>query len=219
MIDSNALAIIHKNSVLDAFATGDVKVSPNASQPLMHSLKNPSPKPLQNDNEAFVDIVKQIEAKPAEKTNQATAGTSQEPSSSVSDKSFYLDQQSLTSLKYDNSQLGLMAAAQQFEALFIQSMLKRMRAASEALSNEDNPLSTKSSNLFQGMLDAQLAQTISRQSQFGLAEMIYQQLASRVPTDGANQARSLLNTSNEQARADAHHSAALNTVTNLGGSR
>lgn len=214
MIDSNALAIIHKSSVLDAFADRDVKVSSNAARPLLQPIEL-----LKNNNEAFVDIVKQIEAKPAEKTNQAITGTSQEPSSSVSDKSFYLDQQSLTSLKYDNSQQGLMAAAQQFEALFIQSMLKRMRAASEALSNEDNPLSTKSSNLFQGMLDAQLAQTISRQSQFGLAEMIYQQLASRVPTDGANQGDSLLNANKEQARADAHHSAALHTVTNLGGLR
>lgn len=214
MIDSSAIAIIQKNSVLDAFATEDVKVSANTVSPVSIGLER-----LQRDNEMFVDVVKEIENKRVERINQATTDTAQQSVSPMTDKSLYLDQQSLASLKYDNSRQGLMAAAQQFEALFIQSMLKRMRAASEALSNEDNPLSTKSSNLFQGMLDAQLAQTISRQSQFGLAEMIYQQLASRVPTDGANQAHSLINTSNEQARADAHHSAALNTITNHGGLR
>ncbi|ASI90227.1 rod-binding protein [Vibrio mediterranei] len=94
---------------------------------------------------------------------------------------FYLDNHALAQMKHDNSGSGLLAASQQFEALFLQQMLTRMRSASEAMSNENNPLSMKSDGMFQGMLDAQLAQRISRQSSFGLAEMIFKQLSSQVP--------------------------------------
>ncbi|MFM2606843.1 rod-binding protein [Vibrio chagasii] len=103
---------------------------------------------------------------------------------------FYLDNNALAKLKHDNSASGLLAASQQFEALFLQQMLTRMRSASQALSDKDNPLSMKSDDMFQGMLDAQLAQRISRQSSFGLAEMISKQLSSQVmgrPFDKENQ--------------------------------
>lgn len=214
MIDSSALAIISKNSILDAFPSGDIKVSLNPSRSIA-----PQATPVEINTLPFADIVEQVEAKPEFRTLQATTGTGLSGQSPATETSFYLDQQSLSTLKYDNSQQGLMAAAQQFEALFIQSMLKRMRAASEALSNEDNPLSTKSSSLFQGMLDAQLAQNISRQSQFGLADMIYKQLASQVPTDSADAVYSLSKSNHQQGQAEMHDSAALHTVINHGGVR
>ena len=115
---------------------------------------------------------------------KASAGSSQAMTN------FYLDNNALAKLKHDNSASGLLAASQQFEALFLQQMLTRMRSASQALSDKDNPLSMKSDDMFQGMLDAQLAQRISRQSSFGLAEMIFKQLSSQVigrPFDKENQ--------------------------------
>ena len=115
---------------------------------------------------------------------KASAGSSQAMTN------FYLDNNALAKLKHDNSASGLLAASQQFEALFLQQMLTRMRSASQALSDKDNPLSMKSDDMFQGMLDAQLAQRISRQSSFGLADMIFKQLSSQVmgrPFDKENQ--------------------------------
>ncbi|NOH34279.1 rod-binding protein [Vibrio chagasii] len=115
---------------------------------------------------------------------KASAGSSQAMTN------FYLDNTALAKLKHDNSASGLLAASQQFEALFLQQMLTRMRSASQALSDKDNPLSMKSDDMFQGMLDAQLAQRISRQSSFGLADMIFKQLSSQVmgrPFDKENQ--------------------------------
>ncbi|MGR5095573.1 rod-binding protein [Vibrio maritimus] len=188
MIDSNALAIIAKDSVLDGFTTGEIKASVLLT-PIEE--RSNSSTPL-----TFTDVVNHVERQ----SHTASSDIDSHIKADMGPSShFYLDQNSLSKLKYDNSQQGLLAAAEQFEALFIQSMLKRMRVATEALSDENNPLSTKSSSLFQGMLDAQLAQSLSQQSHFGLAEMIYQQLASRVPMTGSHNVTPTLRHSNFDA--------------------
>lgn len=93
-------------------------------------------------------------------------------------KDFYLDFNALNTLKYEkDSDKALMQVAEKFEALFVQEMFKRMRSATEALGNKDNPLSNNSNSMFQTMLDTQLATSMTKQTSFGLAEMLYQQLS------------------------------------------
>ncbi|MGR5167213.1 rod-binding protein [Vibrio astriarenae] len=93
------------------------------------------------------------------------------------EKAFYLDNQSINRLKYDQGADSLMQVAHQFEALFVQQMLKNMRATTQVLGDEDNPLSMHSADMFQDMLDGQLAHTISQTSNFGIADVLYRQLS------------------------------------------
>ncbi|MCG6326640.1 rod-binding protein, partial [Vibrio alginolyticus] len=72
---------------------------------------------------------------------------------------------------------ALREVSRQFEALFVQELFKRMRSATEALGDEENPLSNNSNSMFQSMLDNQLAMSVTQQRSFGLAEMLYQQLS------------------------------------------
>ncbi len=93
---------------------------------------------------------------------------------------FYLDFQSLNSLKYhQDSDAALMQVAKKFEALFVQEMMKRMRSATEALGDDDNPLSNNSSSMFQSLFDNQLAVSATNSTSFGLAELLYQQLSTQ----------------------------------------
>ena len=67
---------------------------------------------------------------------------------------------------------ALAAAATQFEALFVQNLLKSMR---EALP-QDGPLASDSMKAYTGMFDAQLAQEIARRG-LGLGKMLERQLS------------------------------------------
>nr|QIH43175.1 flagellar protein [Vibrio ziniensis] len=88
------------------------------------------------------------------------------------------DPTSLNSLKYHEDEDGaLREVAKQFEAIFVQEMLKRMRTATEALGDEENPLSNNSNGMFQSLLDNQMAISVTKKSSFGLAELLYQQLS------------------------------------------
>ncbi|MCF7362817.1 rod-binding protein [Vibrio diazotrophicus] len=88
------------------------------------------------------------------------------------------DPTSLNSLKYhDDEDAALREVSKQFEAIFVQEMLKRMRTATEALGDEENPLSNNSNGMFQDLLDNQLAISVTKKSSFGLAELLYQQLS------------------------------------------
>ena len=90
---------------------------------------------------------------------------------------FSLDVNGLTALKRqvrDNSPEALKAAAQQFEALFLQIVLKSMREASphEGIFDSDQ------SRMYESLLDQQLAQVLSAKGGgTGLAAMIEKQLA------------------------------------------
>ncbi len=88
------------------------------------------------------------------------------------------DPTSLNSLKYhEDEDAALREVSKQFEAIFVQEMLKRMRTATEALGDEENPLSNNSNGMFQDLLDNQLAISVTKKSSFGLAELLYQQLS------------------------------------------
>lgn len=93
-------------------------------------------------------------------------------------RALQFDPTSLNSLKnHQDEDAALREVAKQFEAIFVQEMFKRMRTATEALGDEDNPLSNNSNGMFQGMLDNQIAISVTKQSSFGLAELLYQQLS------------------------------------------
>ena len=206
MIDSTALTSIAKHSIVERFVTAKIAADTNSNQqgqegvprltPSVAAQSAVIPKIIVKQNIATSTVVKQnpigLATQDAFQSNAQRAEPfsypqlhNPSPLPHLSAPShLYLDNVSLAQLKHDNSQQGLIAAAQQFEALFLQQMLKRMRAASEVLSDDDNPLSIKSSGMFQEMRDAQLAQQISQQSSFGLAEMIYKQLSAQVPDLG-----------------------------------
>ncbi len=70
---------------------------------------------------------------------------------------------------------GLKAAAQQFEAIFLDLMLKNMRAAKLADSEFDG-VGTRE---FTGMLDQQMSSKLSQRGGLGLAELMLRQLSPR----------------------------------------
>lgn len=97
---------------------------------------------------------------------------------------FALDVQAVNGLRINvqNAQrtgkTGLEAAAKQFEALFLNMMLKSMREAS----SEDSLLDSDQSRLYSSMLDQQLSQSMASRG-IGLADMMVRQLGQGSPTD------------------------------------
>jgi flagellar protein FlgJ len=75
---------------------------------------------------------------------------------------------------------GLKAVAQQFEAIFLDMMLKSMRGAKLAESEFDGPGTSE----FTHMMDQQLTAKLSRSGSLGLADLIVRQLS---PHDSAAQ--------------------------------
>jgi len=87
----------------------------------------------------------------------------------------YLDSNSLAGLKRQaetQSDDALKAVAQQFEALFVQQMLKSMRDAELGQGIFDND----QSRLYTDLYDKQLSLTLTSQKGVGLADMLFQQL-------------------------------------------
>ena len=87
----------------------------------------------------------------------------------------YTDFQGLAKLRAEarsDSPQALREAARQFEALFLQQMLKSMREASAGEGLMDND----QSRLFQGMYDQQLGIELSKDRGLGLAETLMRQL-------------------------------------------
>jgi len=76
-----------------------------------------------------------------------------------------------------NSPEALKAAAKQFEALFMNMMLKSMRDASP----QDGPFDNEQSKMYTTMLDQQLSQTMAKRG-VGLADVLIRQLSNVVGT-------------------------------------
>ncbi|WP_163559792.1 flagellar assembly peptidoglycan hydrolase FlgJ [Halomonas sp. NO4] len=94
-----------------------------------------------------------------------------------SSSQFALDMQGLQRLKHTARQdagAGLQDAAKQFEAMFLQMMVKSMR---DAVPTSDL-MSSKQTEFYQSMLDQQWAQTMSERG-IGLADHLVEQLQSR----------------------------------------
>lgn len=71
---------------------------------------------------------------------------------------------------------ALEEAANQFEAIFVQMLLKTMRQAQEALADKDSPFNSEQVKFYRGMHDQQMAVDLSSKGSFGLAKLIVQQL-------------------------------------------
>jgi flagellar protein FlgJ len=96
--------------------------------------------------------------------------------------SLALDARGLDALKRqakDSPTAALSAAASQFEALFVQMLMKSMREALPA----DGPLISDASRTYTGMFDQQVAQQIAQRG-IGLRQMIERQLAKAMPGVG-----------------------------------
>lgn len=89
--------------------------------------------------------------------------------------SVYTDIQGLQSLRNaaeKNSPEALKEVAKQFEALFIQNLLKNMRATKL----DDGLLGSDQGDMYLDMFDKQLSLTLTQQKGIGLADMLYEQL-------------------------------------------
>ena len=86
-----------------------------------------------------------------------------------------------TRIKQD-PQAGLNQAAQQFEGMLLQMMLKSMRDATP----QDGLLNSDQTRFFTSILDQQLAQNLSMQSGLGFTEQIKQQLGRATASAGTD---------------------------------
>lgn len=93
-----------------------------------------------------------------------------------------IDSRGLDSLRRsarDNSPEALKDAARQFEALFMNMMMKSMRAATP----QESPFDNDQSRMFTSMLDQQISQNLAGKG-FGLADMLIRQLSSTMAPPG-----------------------------------
>ena len=88
---------------------------------------------------------------------------------------FVLDTKATSDLRLklkQDPQAGLKQAAQQFEGMLLQMMLKSMRDATP----QDSLMNSDQTRFFTSILDQQLAQNLSSQGKLGFAKLIEQQL-------------------------------------------
>lgn len=89
-----------------------------------------------------------------------------------SQPTFYQDTSKLRQLR---GREGLEAAASEFEALFLQMVLKNMRSATDAIADEDSFLSSQQTRFYQEMADGQTAAEMARRGTLGIAEALVRQ--------------------------------------------
>ena len=94
-----------------------------------------------------------------------------------SDPGFYQDLNELQQIKSNPDQRATLdAAAGQFEVSFLQTVLKHMRSATDALQDEDDKI-IKGQSLYRDMYDSQLAMSMVKRGGIGLREQMVNQLA------------------------------------------
>lgn len=81
-----------------------------------------------------------------------------------------------SALKPKKAESTIEEAAAQFEAVFLHSVLKQMRATNDVLAAEDSPFSSQEQGVFRDMHDQHLATLLSGDGHFGLSEMLVKQL-------------------------------------------
>ncbi|MDX9875595.1 MAG: rod-binding protein [Spongiibacteraceae bacterium] len=90
------------------------------------------------------------------------------------DIGFYQD---LTRLQTLSGREGLRAAAEGFEAMFLQLVLKSMRSSADALADENSPLQGEQQRFYRDLYDGQLATELASRHELGLAAAIERQLS------------------------------------------
>ncbi|MGL4206049.1 MAG: rod-binding protein [Aeromonadaceae bacterium] len=94
------------------------------------------------------------------------------------DPSFYQDLQGLQAIKRNPDQrAALEMAAGQFEVEFLQTVLKHMRAASDALQEEEGLFSSQQQGFYRDMYDSQLAMSMVKKGGLGIKQQMIEQLA------------------------------------------
>jgi len=96
----------------------------------------------------------------------------------------YLKQMNAAELIKAKGEYGaLEKVSQQFEALFLQNVLKQMRSASDVMADKDNPLSSQNDGMYRDWHDAELAGRLSQMQSTGLASVMTKQLAGALKSD------------------------------------
>ena len=75
---------------------------------------------------------------------------------------------------------ALKKAAEQFESIFTQMLLKSMRKANEAMEDKNSPFNSSGVKFFQEMHDQQLSLELSKKGSLGLADLIVKQLSPNI---------------------------------------
>ncbi|WP_443083664.1 rod-binding protein [Vibrio sp. HA2012] len=90
----------------------------------------------------------------------------------------YHDNSALTTVKYNqNQEDNLEVVAGQFEAMFLQMVLQQMRSASDVLSADDSPFSSKEQGVYRDFYDGQMAIELAGKQRGGIADMLVKQLS------------------------------------------
>jgi len=121
-----------------------------------------------------------------------------------------LDTQSLEQLRAQarhSPDQALKAAAQQFESVFLNMMLKSMREATP----QDGMFDSEQTRMFTGMLDQQLSQSMASRG-IGLADIMVNQLRGQMTEDSGQKIENLFPVSGTQSPASILPSAYNGTV-------
>lgn len=94
----------------------------------------------------------------------------------------YHDNSALSNIRVSSDkQEALKTVAGQFEAMFLQMVLRQMRSSSDVLAPEDNPFSSKEQGVYRDFYDGQLAIELAKKQNSGIAEMLIKQLSPTLP--------------------------------------
>lgn len=109
-------------------------------------------------------------------------------------------------------------AAEQFEAMFLQQVLKQMRKAGDVLA-ADNPLRSREMDTMRDFYDGVLAETLAGKRQTGIADMLVKQLSDNASqaksiTEAGEQAHSAVVPERRSAAMDLNSSFSLNSLRN-----
>ncbi|MDP5292383.1 rod-binding protein [Oceanimonas sp. CHS3-5] len=97
------------------------------------------------------------------------------------EQSQYLNWQGLERIKRQSPEQGLEKAAEQFEAMFLQMVLKNMRSATDALRDPDSPFAPGPQQaMMRDWHDGQIAMNMASQGQTGLRELMVNQLGGQL---------------------------------------
>ncbi len=102
--------------------------------------------------------------------------------------SIYSDLNSLDSIRkmaLTDKESALKKAAKEFEAFFLNMMLKSMRQASQVI-GDDSPMSSPQEKMYTSMLDEQLSVDLSQNGLLGIADLMTKQLSNNVSKPETN---------------------------------
>lgn len=119
----------------------------------------------------------------------------------------YHDNAALTNIRHSNdSPEALKEVAGQFEAMFLQMVLRQMRSSSDVLADEDSPFSSQQHGVFRDMHDGQLSIELAKKQNSGIADMLVKQLG---PAQSAS--------SNQEVQFDAARVQAMGSANDMEG--